>query len=305
MDGTAPDGRGHARRPPRLWRLALAAFALAIVCAAGFAAWTIATLPPLPTGKPPGPPAVLLLTREGEPFARRGVRRDPPVDAASLPPYVAQAFVAIEDRRFYQHHGIDLQGMLRAAVADLKAGQVVQGGSTITQQLVKNTMFGPEQTFRRKLQEGIAALWLQHRLSKDQILSDYLNTVYFGDGAYGLAAASRVYFGKAPDRLSVSEAAMLAGLVKAPSELSPREHLKAARARERLVLQAMVEAGDLSAEQVARVRPGRPSRTGSPSSAAISPTGSIPRSPPRCSPSTARCGCAPPSKAPSSDGPRP
>jgi penicillin-binding protein 1A len=259
MDGTDQAARAaRTRRRPRVWPLALAALGIAGACAVGFAVWTIATLPPLPGGEPPGPPAVLLLTSQGEPFARRGVRRDPPVDAATLPPHVTEAFVAIEDRRFYDHPGVDLQGVLRAAFANLQAGEVVQGGSTITQQLVKNTMFGPEQTLRRKLQESIAALWLERRLTKTQILSDYLNTVYFGEGAYGLGAASRIYFGKDPSRLTTAEAAMLAGLVKAPSQLAPRGHLKAARARARVVIAAMVQAGYLTPEEAARLRPARP-----------------------------------------------
>ena len=256
-----PETAPPAAAPPRRRRwLRPALYGLAALSGAGllFVLWTLITLPGLPEERPPATPAVVLLDRQGEPFAHRGVRRDPPVDVRSLPPYVPEAFVAIEDRRFYKHHGVDPLGMLRAAFANMRKGGVAQGGSTITQQLVKNTMLGPQQTLRRKLQESIAAVWLERRMKKDEILSRYLNTVYFGDGAYGLTAASRVYFGRAPDKLTVSQAAMLAGLVKAPSQLAPHEHLAAAREREALVIQAMTQAGYLTPEEAAAVRPARP-----------------------------------------------
>jgi len=233
-------------------------FVLAAPVVAGVAlvVFTALTLPPAPDfSARPGRAAAVLLTRDGEPFAQRGDRRERPVDVASLPSHVVQPFIAIEDRRFYRHHGIDLGGMIRAAVANVRAGGVVQGGSTITQQLVKNTMFGPEQTLRRKLQEAVAAVQLERKLSKDEILSQYLSTVYFGEGSYGLGAAARTYFNKPPQKLSLSEAAMLAGLVKAPSRLAPSQHLVEAQAREKVVLKAMVEAGYLSPAEALDIKP--------------------------------------------------
>ncbi|MEO6341086.1 MAG: PBP1A family penicillin-binding protein [Caulobacteraceae bacterium] len=250
----------HEIRPTRkgvvvALRVALLGFAAVAAGAAVLVAWTVATLPPLEAVTGPGRVAAVLLTRDGEPFATRGPLHAAPVDASNLPALVIEPFVAIEDRRFYQHHGVDVRGTVRAAWSNLRNGGVVQGGSTITQQLVKNMLGRPEQTLGRKFQEAIAAVWLERRLSKSEILSRYLNTVYFGDGAYGLAAAARTYFDKPPEALSLTEAAMLAGLVKAPSQLAPHEHLASAQARERIVIRAMVDAGYLTPAEAASVKP--------------------------------------------------
>lgn len=245
-----PQPTRKSRRPLR-W-IALAGGAVVLVASGATLLVTsiVARLPQLPDpAQPPAHAAALLLTRDGQPFAQRGARRDAPVDASALPARVVLPFIAVEDRRFYQHHGIDLRGTIRAAFADLSAHTVVQGGSTITQQLVKNTMFGSRQTLGRKFEEAVAAVWLEHKLTKAEILSRYLNTVYFGDGAYGLGAAARTYFNTAPQQLTLTQAAMLAGLVKAPSQLSPREHLAAAQARENVVLAAMASARYLTAAE--------------------------------------------------------
>lgn len=152
-------------------------------------------------------PTLVLVSADGKPFARRGAYKEAPVDAARLPEHVTMAFVAIEDRRFYKHGGVDPRGILRAAARNLRAGSLREGGSTITQQLAKNAFTSGKRTFRRKAREAIIAIYLEGRLSKNEILSRYLSSVYFGDGVFGLRGAARHYFDKAPEDLSVGEAA--------------------------------------------------------------------------------------------------
>ncbi|MET3667658.1 transglycosylase domain-containing protein [Caulobacter sp. 1776] len=185
--------------------------------------------------------AIVLVAEDGSPIARRGSYKEAPIDVAKLPAYVPGAFIAIEDRRFYSHMGVDPKAIARALGKNAKAGGVSEGGSTITQQLAKNAFLSSDRNLRRKAQEAMIALYLEARLSKDQILSRYLSSVYFGDGAFGLRAAARHYFGKQPEQLSIGEAAMLAGLVKAPSRLAPTNNIDGARERMRVVLGAMVE----------------------------------------------------------------
>ncbi|MDR6533478.1 penicillin-binding protein 1A [Caulobacter rhizosphaerae] len=211
--------------------------------------WLGASLPVSRALEPLPSRALILLDDQGQPFARRGAYKEAPVVIAALPRHVPAAFVAIEDRRFYRHIGIDFQGAARALLVNAKAHRTVQGGSTITQQLAKNAFLTPERSLRRKGQEAMIALWLELRLSKDEILSRYLSSIYFGDGVYGLGAAARHYFGKPPEQLSIGEAAMLAGIVKAPVDLDPVDHPQAAGARARLVLDAMVQTKAISREQ--------------------------------------------------------
>jgi penicillin-binding protein 1A len=211
--------------------------------------WLGASLPISRALEPLPSRALILLDNQGRPFARRGAYKEPPVVIKALPKHVPAAFVAIEDRRFYRHIGIDFQGAARALLANAKAHRTVQGGSTITQQLAKNAFLTPERSLRRKGQEAMIALWLELRLSKDEILSRYLSSIYFGDGVYGLGAAARHYFGKPPEQLSIGEAAMLAGIVKAPVDLDPVDHSRAAQARARLVLDAMVETRAITRQQ--------------------------------------------------------
>jgi penicillin-binding protein 1A len=191
-------------------------------------------------------PSLTLLSAEGVPIARRGAVVEAPVDAAELPDHVVGPFLAIEDRRFYGHLGVDPQGLVRAFLANLREGGVVEGGSTITQQLAKLAFLSPEQTLWRKLQEMVLAFWLEARLGKNEILSRYLSGVYFGDNVFGLRAAARHYFSREPEELSVEQAAMLAGLLKAPSTLAPTGDLEGARERTAVVVDAMVDAGMLS-----------------------------------------------------------
>ena len=225
--------------------------------------WLAFTAPLSKSLKPPTPPSVTLLAADGTPIARRGAVIGAPVDAADLPPHVREAFLGVEDRRFYSHWGIDPRGIARAAWSNLGAGGVRQGGSTITQQLAKNAFLDSDRTAARKLREVAIAFWLEAWLTKDEILSRYLSNVYFGDNVYGIAAASKHYFGRTPARLNIGQAAMLAGLVKAPSRLAPTVNLAGARKRQAVVVAAMVDAGFLSPAEARAVQPQRvlPRRT--------------------------------------------
>lgn len=231
--------------------LGLGACAIAPAAYVNAVARTLAFDQPL---APPMRPAMVFLAADGTPFARQGIYKEAPVDAAALPPLVTGAFIAVEDRDFYTHGGVDPSGMIRAALANTTQGRVVQGGSTITQQLAKSYV-GDDRTYGRKLREMAVALALEQHLTKNEILSRYLSSVYFGRGAYGLGAAARTYFDKSPQDLTLSEAAMLAGLLKAPSALAPTRDLAAAQARGRLVLAAMVESGMIDAATAAAAPP--------------------------------------------------
>ena len=164
---------------------------------------------------------------------------------ADVPPYLVQAIVATEDRRFFEHLGFDPVALARAVVANVRAGRIRQGGSTLTQQLAKNVFLKPDRTVRRKVQELLLALWLEANFTKEQIFTLYINRVYLGSGTYGVDAAARRYFGKSARNVSLLEAAVLAGLLKAPSRYSPLRSRKAAEDRARIVLGAMVAAGFL------------------------------------------------------------
>ena len=215
-------------------------------------AWLAWTAPLSKSLEPIAPPQLTLLSAEGRPIARNGAIVDDPVDATKLPPHVIQAFLATEDRRFYSHWGIDPQGIARAMWSNVTSG-TRHGGSTITQQLAKFTFLNSDQTYGRKAREALIALWMEAWLSKDEILSRYLSNAYFGDNVYGLRAASLHYFYRQPERLTLAQAAMLAGLVKAPSRLAPTRNLQAAQQRQRVVLAGMVDAGFLTPAQAAAV----------------------------------------------------
>jgi penicillin-binding protein 1A len=194
--------------------------------------------------------SITFLDRNGNVILREGAQNAPPVDLATLPPYVSQAFIAIEDRRFYDHFGVDFGGMMRAGAENLRAGRVVQGGSTITQQLAKNLFLTNERSWRRKAQEVAMAIWLETRFTKDEILALYLSRVYFGAGAYGIEAAAERYFDRPARELTLLQAATLAGLVKAPSRMNPaRQDISAARHRAELVLDEMVMLGFISSAE--------------------------------------------------------
>ncbi|HEY1750818.1 MAG TPA: PBP1A family penicillin-binding protein [Caulobacteraceae bacterium] len=194
-------------------------------------------------------PQVTFLDRSGQVIGVRGGRYAPPVDVARLPKYVPAAFVAIEDKRFYEHSGFDVQGIARALVTDLGEGRAAQGASTITQQLARNLFLSSDKSLQRKGEELIYAVELEQAYSKPQILGLYLSRVYFGGGAYGIEAAAERYFGVSAAHLTIREAATLAALMKSPVEYSPVEHPEASAERTRLVLDAMVESGAITQAQ--------------------------------------------------------
>ncbi|MDB5715493.1 MAG: penicillin-binding protein [Sphingomonadales bacterium] len=254
-DPVVPPGTGPLPpKPPSRWKTrrvwikrilwgALGTFVLLF-------AWLALTAPLSRSLKPMAPPRITLLAADGQPIAQNGAVVDRPVKASELPATVKQAFVAIEDRRFYTHWGVDPRGMLRAAWNNARGGGT-QGGSTITQQLAKMTFLSPERNLGRKAREMLIAFWLEGWLTKDQILERYLSNAYFGDNVYGLRAASLRYFNRQPERLSLAQGAMLAGLVQAPSRLAPSRNLAGAQARSRLVLGAMAQAGFITPQRAA------------------------------------------------------
>ncbi len=204
--------------------------------------------------------AVTFLDRHGNEIGKRGILQADLVTLDQLPDYFLKAAMAIEDRRFYQHFGIDILGTFRAIVANSRESQVVQGGSSFTQQLAKNLFLSNERTLERKIKEAFLALWLEARYSKDAIFKLYLERAYMGGGAFGVEAAAQFYFDKSARDLTLAESAMLAGLFKAPSKLAPHLNLPAARARANVVLDAMVAAGFMTSGQVhaARINPATP-----------------------------------------------
>ncbi len=247
----------EAPPPPRhrWWRTARWVVVGLLLLIMATVAWLTVTAPLSKSLQPIAPPSVTLLSANGRMIARRGAIVDRPVDVRTLPDHVSQAFIAIEDRRFYRHWGIDPHGIARAAWHNLRAGGVREGGSTITQQLAKLVFLNADRTAGRKLREVIVAFWLEAWLSKDEILSRYLSNVYFGDNVYGLRAAARHYFGTSPEHLSVGEAALLAGLMKAPSRLAPSGNLEGAQARQALVVAAMADAGFLDPATARNIPP--------------------------------------------------
>ena len=197
-------------------------------------------------------PGILILASDGSTLAEQGSFNGDDVRISDLPDYVPNAFLAIEDRRFRSHYGVDPIGVLRAMYTNYRTGRVVQGGSTLTQQLAKNLFLTPERTIERKLQEVVLAVWLETKYTKDEILQLYLNRVYFGAGAIGIEKAARAYYQKSAADLSLAEAATLAGVVKAPSAANPISNPQAAAERAKLVIQAMVEAGFITEEDAAQ-----------------------------------------------------
>src|SRR3984893_8562183 len=259
---TLASRRKRSRKSPlaRLayWTLVLSVWAL--IMGVGSLAFVAATLPPIQSLEvPKRPPTVEIVGIDGRLLASRGEMSGTDVSLRELPPYLPKAFVAIEDRRFYSHFGVDPTGLGRAILANLLHRQVSQGGSTITQQLAKNLFLTQERTLRRKMQELVLALWLERKLGKTEILEVYLNRVYFGSGAYGVEAAAQRYFGKSAGKLKVAEAAMLAGLVKSPSRLAPSRNPNGAERRAQSVLMAMAELGFITeaATKTALAQPAR------------------------------------------------
>jgi penicillin-binding protein 1A len=231
----------------------------AAIAVVGVVVWVGAHLPAIQSLEiPKRPPTIQIVGRDGSVLASRGEMSGANVALKDLPPYLPKAFIAIEDRRFYSHYGIDPLGIARAAVANILHRGVSQGGSTLTQQLAKNLFLTQERTITRKLQEAELALWLERKHSKNEILELYLNRVYFGSGAYGVEAAAQRYFGKSARNVTLPEAAMLAGLVKSPSRLAPNRNPEGAEQRAQLVLSAMADAKFIT-ERQAKASIGNPS----------------------------------------------
>ena len=264
----APRGRkdtagGDARPPRRRWVSVLRFCVIALIwvslAASGLVAWYAWDLPDLEKLETASRrPSVTLIASDGTVLATYGDLHGGAVRFDEVPPYLVQAIVATEDRRFFDHIGVDAIGVLRAAFANLRAGAVRQGGSTLTQQLAKNLFLTPERSIKRKIQELLLAFWLEARFTKNQIFTIYLNRVYLGAGTYGIAAAAQLYFARPPRALSLRQAAVIAGLLKAPSRYSPLRDPDAALARADQVLASMVAAGFLGKADAAAARRARP-----------------------------------------------
>lgn len=249
--GNGGRGRGNSRSKRgapkrgffrRTLRVLIIAFALIIVAGGAVVAYYASKLPEVTSwAVPDRPPNIQILAADGSVIANRGDTGGETVTLEELPDYLPQAIVAIEDRRFYSHLGIDPIGLARVLFDAATSGDRLTGASTITQQLARTLFLTLDRTFERKAQEAILAVWLEVQYSKDEILEMYMNRVYFGAGAYGVDAAARVYFGKPASAVTLAEAAMLAGVLPRPSSYAPTANPEAARTRQLLVLQAMVE----------------------------------------------------------------
>ncbi len=233
------------------WGLVLGLWgAIGVACIIGYygsklpssASWSV----------PERPPNAKIVSLDGELIANRGATGGAAMRLNEMSPYIPMAVIAIEDRRYQYHFGFDPIGFTRAMVTNVMAGRLVQGGSTLTQQLAKNMFLEPERTLERKVQELILAIWLETKYTKDEILEMYLNRVYFGSGAYGVDAASRRYFSKSARDVSLAEAALLAGLLKAPSKLSPANNPDLAQERGKVVLASMLRANFISEQEAAK-----------------------------------------------------
>ncbi|MEQ9518785.1 MAG: PBP1A family penicillin-binding protein [Parvibaculum sp.] len=255
-DQLPQDGTDAPRQRKRWgWRIIGFIFYISTI---GFGILVLDTLPKLDRQLlgPLGPDALAMtvLDREGDEIANRGGRYAAIVPLDEMPPYLLQAVLATEDQRFYDHFGFDLIGIGRATIANFRAGTIVQGGSSITQQLAKNLYLGSERTLWRKAQEALITFWLESEYSKDEILTLYMNRIYLGAGTYGVEAAAQFYFDKSARNVSLAEAALLAGLIKAPTRYAPTNDLLRAQRRGELVLRRLVEAGELTEGQVFAAR---------------------------------------------------
>ncbi|MEX0859502.1 MAG: transglycosylase domain-containing protein, partial [Cucumibacter sp.] len=271
LEPSSRSRRSRERRPLTLGRvfgrLFYWGFILAVwggVIVAGVVAYYGLQLPSSDSWAVPDRPAnIRIIAADGRLISNRGQMGGEAVWLHELPHYVPAAVIAIEDRRFYDHFGVDPIGIVRAFINNTIAGRITEGGSTITQQVAKNLFLTPDQTYPRKIQEALLAIWLEQNYNKNEILELYLNRVYFGAGAYGIEAAAQRYFGKSARNLSLGEAAILAGVLQAPSRLSPDRHPEEAAARARVVLNVMAEEGYISAAEAsaAAIDPNKRIRT--------------------------------------------
>lgn len=272
------DSSGSRKPDSSRWswrrRIGVAAAALMVigcVVVAGILAWALRGVPWDEIADGSIAPVVVLESADGSPLVQEGPYQGAYTSLDGFPQHLIDAVLSIEDRRFYQHWGVDWRGIARAFVRNLDAGEVVQGGSTITQQLIKISYLERERTYRRKIQEFVIALWLESRLGKDEILTRYLNNIYLGAGATGVPAAARIYYDKEAGELDLAESATIAGLIIAPSVLNPIANAERAAERARVVLDAMAANGKITAEEAqaakdsyAQLQPTRPAaRSGS------------------------------------------
>ena len=256
-----PDHGRVSRRSAQSWlRYGIATLVGAVLLLAGTLCWFLRDVHFPSAAEVTSRRLIVLAAADGSDLPHNGNLRLPPVDAKDMPADVVDAALSIEDRHFYQHGALDVPSELRALKQNIEAGRIVAGGSTITQQLVKILFLGPERTYTRKIQEAAISIWLEHHLTKPEILTAYLNDVYLGSGATGFPAAAKLYFGKKVADLSVPEAAMLAGMINAPGDDDPLLDLDAARKRAAIVLDAMVANGKLTEEAalVAKLHPATP-----------------------------------------------
>lgn len=260
---THDDDSPSSRRSRSVWVYVFATFLIVICFASGAA--TVGFLAGIqPSLREVTSRRVIeLTTADGHDLFHSGQLKQAPVAAQDMPADVINAVLSIEDRHFYEHSGLDFTSMVRAFMQNTEAGKVVAGGSTITQQLVKITFLNPKRAYSRKIREAAISFWLEHHLSKDEILTAYLNNVYLGAGAVGYPAAAKFYFGKKVADLSLPEAAMLAGMINAPSQDDPFRNADAAQKRAGVVLDAMVDNGKITVEtaMVAKLHPAIPART--------------------------------------------
>ncbi len=224
------------------WLVVLGLWSLIFI--AGLLLWYAQDLPDITQGATFERRSLIVVkARDGETLARYGESKGQNININTVSPDLINAILAIEDRRFYNHHGVDPLGIARAAITNVIKGRFVQGGSTITQQLAKNLFLTHQRKLQRKIQEAILAVWMERQLTKEEILSAYMNRVYLGSGTYGFEAAAQLYFGKSSSNITLHEAAILAGLLKAPSRYSPHNSLDKAKERAQVVLKAMIDAG--------------------------------------------------------------
>ena len=253
-DGLPPEAPPPPTKWQRRWPWIKRGMQASVLLFIALVAFLAFTAPLSRSLQPIVPPQMTILSAQGTPIARNGDIVDRPVEVANLPPHVVQAFLATEDRTFYSHIGISARGFTRALWTNITTGRT-HGGSTITQQLAKFTFLTADQTITRKAREALIALWMEVWLTKDEILSRYLSNAHFGGRVYGLRAASLHYFYRQPERLTLTQATMLAGMLRAPNRYNPLRNLEGARARQQVVLAAMVDAGYLTEEQRRAVRP--------------------------------------------------
>lgn len=253
---SGPSGKPRARRRVTIRFPSIIVGFLSLLIWAGIAAGTIVTyyvldLPTVDQAALTRRPNIKLLDSSGAEIASFGDIYGASIDLKALPPHVPAAVIAVEDRRFYDHPGLDARALLRAGVADIRAGAPVQGGSTITQQVAKNLFLAPDRTLSRKIREALLAIKMERMFTKDEILALYMNRVYFGGGIYGFEAAAERFFNRPAKDLTVFQAAVLAGLLKAPAHYNPVREPDRAKDRARIVLAAMVQTGALTAQQSA------------------------------------------------------